>query len=190
MRRRVAAGAGVSLRSGIAGDIRMRSTVSGSKLTLGAILKCWIEVGFWATFLYRLSRPLRKGPVRALGRIIYSFNIVTTGADLDPDFAIGPGLYLPHPVGVVIAGQLGSNIIVMSGAVIGGSGSENHPEGFPTIEDACVIFAGAKVFGNIRLGRGTRVGANSVLLRSTPPGALVVGIPGRIAARKSTVEAV
>ena len=43
-----------------------------------------------------------------------------------------------------------------------------------------VVGAGAKVLGGITVGDHVKIGANSVVLRSVPPHATVVGIPGKI----------
>ena len=43
-----------------------------------------------------------------------------------------------------------------------------------------VVGAGAKILGPITVGRGTRVGANSVVIEGTPPDVTVVGIPARV----------
>jgi serine O-acetyltransferase len=43
-----------------------------------------------------------------------------------------------------------------------------------------VVGAGAKILGPITVGAGSRVGANSVVIDSTPPDVTVVGIPARV----------
>jgi serine O-acetyltransferase len=50
----------------------------------------------------------------------------------------------------------------------------------PTLGNGVVIGAGAKVLGPITVGDGARIGSNSVVLKSVPPGATVVGIPGHM----------
>ncbi|MDB5656050.1 MAG: serine O-acetyltransferase, partial [Tardiphaga sp.] len=50
----------------------------------------------------------------------------------------------------------------------------------PTLEDRVIVGAGAKILGPITVGKGTRVGANSVVIESTPPEVTVVGIPARV----------
>ena len=40
--------------------------------------------------------------------------------------------------------------------------------------------AGAKVLGPFTVGAGAKVGSNAVVTKEVPPGATVVGIPGRI----------
>ena len=39
--------------------------------------------------------------------------------------------------------------------------------------------AAAKVLGAITIGAGSQIGANSVVVKSVPPGAVVVGVPGQ-----------
>src|SRR5580704_3906034 len=43
-----------------------------------------------------------------------------------------------------------------------------------------VIGDGAKVLGNITIGRNCRIGAGSVVLRSVPENSTVVGVPGHV----------
>jgi len=42
------------------------------------------------------------------------------------------------------------------------------------------VSAGAKVLGGFTVGDDARVGSNAVVLKEVPPGATVVGVPGRI----------
>ncbi|NEW61544.1 serine O-acetyltransferase, partial [Sulfurovum sp. bin170] len=58
--------------------------------------------------------------------------------------------------------------------------SLSHGKRHPTVENNVVVGAGAKVLGNITLGEGSRIGANSVVLRDVPPHSTAVGIPARI----------
>src|SRR5262249_47552489 len=65
------------------------------------------------------------------------------------------------------------------GVTLGGTGKE-HGKRHPTIEDEVVIGGGAKVLGNIMIGRNCRIGAGSVVLRNVPEHSTVVGVPGHI----------
>jgi serine O-acetyltransferase len=49
-----------------------------------------------------------------------------------------------------------------------------------------IVGAGAKILGPITIGRGTRVGANSVVIDSTPPEVTVVGIPAKVVRPESS----
>ena len=46
------------------------------------------------------------------------------------------------------------------------------------------IGAGAKLLGPITVGDGASIGANAVVLRDVPAGAVAVGIPARILERE------
>jgi serine O-acetyltransferase len=43
-----------------------------------------------------------------------------------------------------------------------------------------VLGTGAVALGDIAIGDGARIGSGSVVVRPVPPGATVVGIPGRV----------
>jgi hypothetical protein len=56
----------------------------------------------------------------------------------------------------------------------------------PSVGDNVVIGAGAKILGPLGIGRDTKIGANSVVVKDIPTRSSVVGVPGRVA-RKGEV---
>jgi serine O-acetyltransferase len=58
----------------------------------------------------------------------------------------------------------------------------------PTIGDHVVIGAGAKVLGAITIGNNSRIGANAVVVKSTPADSVVVGVPGQVVIRDHPVH--
>jgi len=84
-------------------------------------------------------------------------------------------------MGVVIGEttEIGNNCLLYQGAVLGGTSLEKKKR-HPTLGDNVVVGAGATLLGAIRVGDNARIGAGSVVLTDVPPGATVVGIPGRI----------
>jgi serine O-acetyltransferase len=50
----------------------------------------------------------------------------------------------------------------------------------PVLEDDVELGAYAQILGGVRIGRGARIGAMSVVLCDVPPGATAVGVPARI----------
>jgi len=118
---------------------------------------------FWARFVSHISRFL-------------------TGIEIHPGAKIGRRVVIDHGMGIVIGetAEVGNDVLIYMGVVLGGTALENVKR-HPTIEDEVVLGSGAIVLGPIHIGKGAKVGAGSVVVRSVPPGATVVGVPGRIA---------
>lgn len=88
---------------------------------------------------------------------------------------IGPGLFIQHGFGTWIAAEaIGANCWINQQVTVGFSGGE---AGRPIIGDNVTINVGAKVLGKVRLGHGSKVGANSVVLMDVPAGVTVMGVP-------------
>jgi serine O-acetyltransferase len=75
--------------------------------------------------------------------------------------------------------EIGDDVLLYQGAVLGGT-SLKKGKRHPTLEDNVIIGAGAVVLGAITIGDGARIGSGSVVVKPVPPGATVVGIPGRV----------
>jgi serine O-acetyltransferase len=75
--------------------------------------------------------------------------------------------------------EIGKDVTLYQGVTLGGT-SLAKGKRHPTLGDGVVVGAGAKVLGAITIGEGSRVGANAVVVRSVPPGSVVVGVPGEI----------
>ncbi|MCU0802387.1 MAG: serine acetyltransferase, partial [Rhodobacteraceae bacterium] len=83
----------------------------------------------------------------------------------------------PHPQGIVINHQavIGPNALIFHQVTIGSNG-----RGVPVIGGHVDIGAGAKIIGPVRIGDHARIGANAVVTRDVPAGAVVVGNPARL----------
>lgn len=58
--------------------------------------------------------------------------------------------------------------------------------GAPHLEAGVVVHSGAKLIGPIRVGQGSVVAANAVVIEDVPPFSLVAGVPARI--KKSGID--
>jgi serine O-acetyltransferase len=67
---------------------------------------------------------------------------------------------------------------------LGGTGKERGDR-HPKVRNGVLLGAGAKVLGNVEIGRDAKVAAGSVVLHDVPPGATVAGVPARIVAWSS-----
>jgi serine O-acetyltransferase len=87
-------------------------------------------------------------------------------------------------MGVVIGetAYIGDDVTLYHGVTLGGT-SLAKGKRHPTLEDGVVVGAGAKILGDITIGRCSRIGANAVVVKPVPPQAVVVGIPGEVVRR-------
>jgi len=141
--------------------------------------------GLWAVWWHRLTHRLhRSGHVWSARRISQHVRRAT-GIEIHPGASIGERFFIDHGMGVVIGETttIGDDVTIYQGVTLGGTGKE-HGKRHPTLEDFVVVGVGATVLGNIRIGRGARVGAGAVVVSEVPPNCTVVGIPGRIVVRE------
>lgn len=133
-----------------------------------------------AMIAYRVAHFLYGKKVFFLARVISQIARFFTGIEIHPGAKIGKGLFIDHGMGVVIGEttEIGDNVTIYHGVTLGGTGKETGKR-HPTVEDNVIIGAGAKVLGPILLKKGSRVGANTVVLKEVPENATVVGCAGR-----------
>src|SRR5271157_3014466 len=138
--------------------------------------------GLHAVWLHRMSHFLWTHNLFFLARFSSHISRFLTGVEIHPGAKIGRRFFIDHGMGVVIGetAEIGNDVLMYMGTVLGGTSLEKVKR-HPTIEDDVVIGAGSIVLGPITVGRGAKIGAGSVVVRSVPPGATVVGVPGRIA---------
>ena len=145
----------------------------------------WTQCGLRATLLFRLSHALWRSHIPMLPGMIARLNLTLHGLDIPPSVEIGPGLYIPHPVGtVVMAQRVGANVSLVSAITIGMRATPV----FPVIGDGVFVGAGARILGAITVGAGANIGANAVVLKDVPPGATAVGVPARILISKDSIN--
>ena len=137
--------------------------------------------GFHAILSHRLAHWLSRSHVPGLPRLISALSRWLTGVEIHPRARIGRAVFIDHGMGVVIGetSEIGDHVTLFQGVTLGGTGKERGKR-HPTLGNHVVVGAGAKVLGGITIGDHVRIGANSVVLRSVPPHATVVGIPGKI----------
>ncbi len=143
------------------------------------ILFCY--PGLHALWWYRVAHFFWKHKLYFCGRWTSHVTRFFTGIEIHPGAKIGRRFFIDHGMGVVIGetAEIGDDVLMYQGVVLGGTSLEKHKR-HPTIGNKVVIGSAAIILGPITIGDGARVGANSVVVNPVPPGATVVGIPGRI----------
>ena len=109
--------------------------------------------------------------------------------DIHPAARIGKGILIDHGTSVVIGetAVVGDDVSMLHEVTLGGTGKESGDR-HPKVGNGVMIGAGAKILGNVRIGNGSKVAANSVVLEEVPPHATVAGVPARIVGKPATGE--
>jgi len=148
--------------------------------------KSWLEIvlcypGVHAILLHRIAHRLYQWEIPLLPRLISQFSRFLTGIEIHPGATIGRRFFIDHGSGVVIGEttEIGDDVLLYQGVTLGGTGHEKGKR-HPTLGDHVVVGPGAKVLGNILIGKHAQIGAGSVVVRPAPDYSTVVGVPGHI----------
>jgi len=141
--------------------------------------------GLHAVWFHRINHWLWNHRLFLMGRWLSQVARLLTGIEIHPAAKIGHRLFIDHGMGVVIGETsiVGDDVTLYQGVTLGGTGKE-HGKRHPTLEDNVVVGGGAKILGNIIVGKNCRIGAGSVVLRNVPDNSTVVGVPGHIVFRE------
>ena len=140
--------------------------------------------GLHAIWIHRVAHRWWQQPGGKLAaRVLSHLARMLTGIEIHPGAVIGRRFFVDHGMGVVIGetAEVGDDVMLYHQVTLGGR-STARGKRHPTVEDGVTFGAGARVLGPVRVGAGAQIGANAVVVRDVPPGAVVVGIPGRIVA--------
>jgi len=137
--------------------------------------------GLHALWGHRVAHFLWQHRLHFCARLLSHINRLFTNIEIHPGAKIGRRFFIDHGAGVVIGetAEVGNDVLMYQGTSLAGT-SLNKEKRHPTIGNNVVIGTGAAVLGAITIGDGAKIGAGSVVIKPVPPGATVVGIPGRI----------
>jgi len=161
----------VELSRTMFGDVS-RSNVARAALT---------QDSYVITTLNSVRVFARRWHVPVLNGLLRRVQSMCFGIEIGKEVTLGVGVYFVHPHGIVIGGDavVGDRVRFYGSNTVG-TAKDN---GYPIIEDDVVVGAGARILGPVRVGAGSRIGANAGVLSDIPPGSVAVGIPARIVSR-------
>lgn len=137
--------------------------------------------GFHALQAQRFAHCLWMTGRKDMALFLQSRSSAVFQVDIHPATRIGGGVFLDHATGIVVGetAVIDDNVSLLQGVTLGGTGKETGDR-HPKVRCGVLVGAGAKVLGNIELGKGSRVAASSVVLDAVPEGATVAGIPAKV----------
>ena len=154
---------------------------AGSSL-FGIVKALLINRPFQMLVLYRLAKKIKKIPLvgNVASSIVTYVSRLIIPCEISVDSNIEPGVYFPHPLGIVI----GEGVNIKGSATIYQNttfGLKNSVvSSYPTISEGCIIYSGAVIIGAIIIGKNSIVGANSIVNKSVDSNLMVAGAPAKI----------
>ena len=156
-----------------------------AKSTLAVVLT---YPGVKAVFFHRIANFFHLAGFHLLGRIISQLSRFFTGIEIHPGAKIGQNLFIDHGMGVVIGetSEIGNNVTIYHAVTLGGispsidSERQRDEKRHPTIGDGVVIGSGAQIIGPVKIGNGSRIAANAVVVNDVPENSTMVGVPAKI----------
>lgn len=138
---------------------------------------------------HRITQRLWKLGLKNLSRYISYRTRRKTGIDIHPNARIGECVFIDHGMGLVIGetAVIGDHTVLYHGVTLGANTFEKIDR-HPKIGRHCIIYANATVIGPIRIGDNSIIGANAVVLKSTPAHSLLVGNPAHKNASSKIME--
>ena len=123
--------------------------------------------GMHARMIHYLTHFLYNKKLYFIARLISQIARWLTGIEIHPGATIGKGFVIDHGMGVVIGETaiIKNNVTIFHQVTLG---STQYQEGkrHPTIEDNVFIGAGAKLLGNITIGKNAKIPANQMIIEN------------------------
>ncbi|WP_349370874.1 serine O-acetyltransferase [Salinarimonas sp.] len=145
--------------------------------------------GFHAIQTHRLAHWLWSHGRGDFALYLQSLSSEVFQTDIHPAARVGRGVFLDHATGLVVGSTavIEDEVSLLQGVTLGGTGKEGGDR-HPKIRRGVLIGAGAKILGNIEVGRCARVAAGSVVLKDVPPKTTVAGVPAKVVGEAGCAE--
>ncbi|MGV3731428.1 MAG: serine O-acetyltransferase EpsC [Sphingopyxis sp.] len=138
--------------------------------------------GLVAVGMHRIAHWLFEARLFFLARFVNHLSRWMTAIDIHPGAKIGRHLFIDHGFTVIgETAEIGDNVTIYQCVTLGGTDPANGIAGkrHPTLADDVIVGSGAQILGPITVNARARVGANAVVTKDVPEGAVMVGIPAR-----------
>lgn len=143
------------------------------------VLLCY--PGLHAVWAHRISHYLWNKNLKTTARLFSQLIRFFTGIEIHPAAKIGKRVFIDHGMGVVIGetAEIGDDCTLYHQVTLGGT-SWKKEKRHPTLEENVVVGAGATILGPFKIGKNSKIGAGSVVIKEVPPDSSVIGVPGRV----------
>ncbi|MCL2473546.1 MAG: serine O-acetyltransferase [Alphaproteobacteria bacterium] len=137
--------------------------------------------GFHALQTYRISNFLWKQGQKDTAVFLQNRSSMLYSVDIHPAAKIGKGILLDHAHSVVIGetAVIEDNVSMLHETTLGGNGKDRGDR-HPKVRQGVVIGAGAKILGNVTIGKNSSIASGSVVLENVEENTTVAGVPAKL----------
>lgn len=168
------------IRAGVSEDLD--AAMERDPAATSRLVVFFTSAGLHAIWNHRLAHALwRRRVLRPPARLVAYVSRSLTGVEIHPGAQIGRRFFIDHGMGVVIGetAEVGDDVMLYHGVTLGGR-SMKRVKRHPTLGNRITVGAGAKILGPVTVGDDVQIGANSVVVKDVPAGAVATGIPARV----------
>ena len=135
----------------------------------------WVTDAFFAQVCYRARCRLIRFRIPLIPTILHRICMSHSQVCIGKPVVIQPGMYIAHGQ-VIIDGfvKIDSGVVLLPWVTIGLKAGNFQG---PTIEKNVHIGTGAKIIGPITVGKGSKIGANAVVVKDVVAKSTVAGVP-------------
>ncbi len=153
-------------------------SIHGEAPAAAAVARTLFHDGAQVLALSRLRAAAQRRGVPLVASALRRLQIAFYGIDIGSDVTLGEGVIFSHTVGIVIGGdaKIGDHVMFLGSNTVGSIRRND----FPRIGDNVIIGAGARILGAITVGDKATIGANAVVVRDVPAGAIASGVPAQV----------
>ncbi|MGF1621360.1 MAG: serine O-acetyltransferase [Rhodomicrobiaceae bacterium] len=130
--------------------------------------------------IHKVSRWFHQKRFGTVSRIIDGIIRVLYAARIPASAKIDPTAHFSHnglTVVITKEAEIGPGCMIGIQVLLGSRWPE---KGGPILERNVLVHSGAKIIGPVRIGEGSVIGANAVVLNDIAANSLAVGVPARI----------
>lgn len=145
-------------------DLRANSSKKEGRIGFLTLVAAYLlNPGFSVVCNYRIGSELAARKWRLASKLFWLRNVKGYGVYISTSAVIGPGLCLPHPVGVVIGEGvcIGAGVRIYQGVTLGRRNLQAITN--PSVGDRVVIYAGAVIVGGVAIPADSAVPAQSFI---------------------------
>jgi len=136
--------------------------------------------GFQSLVIHRFAHHWYKKGRKILAFFLQSRCNELFGVDIHPAAQLGKGIMMDHATGVVIGETaiVKDDVSILHEVTLGGTGKEDGLR-HPIVCRGVMIGAGSKILGRVTIGKHSKIGAGSVVIKDVEPYSTVAGVPAQ-----------